>query len=212
MSGSPEEDDPPFRDEAVPCGACGDPESGSATWGGCRNHPEYAYCHDGTLFPLLRGKTFDPGFPARGPSHSSGGEPGEPARVLCPTCNNEALSETACTSEGCPFEAWPFERVVDEAFRPFRAVVQRSFRLFVKGEMDAVSFRRDVVAYARVSPHVILNSQGNVVFETKEAVMDRKRLERRTRRDTSVSQKRWGWHDEHAAETLEGHLALAGAA
>jgi hypothetical protein len=207
MSGSPDED--PFRDTPVPCGACGDKEGGSANWGGCRNHPEYVFCHDGTLFPLIRGKTFDPGYPARGPSFSSGGEPGEPAHVMCPTCDNAEEIETACTSHGCPFEAWPFDKAVEEAFRHDQDRVRGAFLAFVQGRMSAANFRRELVSYGRIVPQVILDPAGLVVFETDEAVAARKRRQRIARRDVHRLQRRGlSWNDECAGDTLTEHLTV----
>ena len=209
MSGSAEED--PFRDEPVPCGACGDKEGGSANWGGCRNHPEYAYCHDGTLFPLIRGKTFDPGYPARGPSYSSGGEPGEPARVLCPTCEDEGGPETACTHDGCAIEALSFEEVVATAAPVFQKNVQRAFLAFATGRMDARALRRELVSYTRVAPQVILDAKGHVVFETEAAVVERKRRERVLRRGFHTRRRGVTWEDERAGDTLTSHIAVNGA-
>jgi hypothetical protein len=207
MSGSP--DEYPFRDEAVPCGACGDKEGSSADGGGCRNHPEYAYCHDGTLFPLLRGKTFDPGYPARGPSYSSGGEPGEPARVLCPTCNDENGPETACTHDGCAIEPMSFEEVVATAAPGFQKDVRRAFLAFVTGASDARAFRRELIVYSRVAPQVILDAEGRAVFETEEAVVERKRRERALRRPIRTRRRRAvSWEDDRAAGTLMAHLAV----
>lgn len=87
----------------VACLLCGDAEGRNPYDFVCEHHPDFVLCHCGLVFPLMRG-TYDPGFPARGPSWSSGGEPGEPPQVLCPDCVLEERCE-----ESCPFEPIPLE-------------------------------------------------------------------------------------------------------
>lgn len=74
---------------SMACRDCGDPEGRSAFTGQCQNHPDYHECEDcGAIYPLVEG-TYIPGTPDRGPSWSSGGEPGDPPEFYCPACPEE---------------------------------------------------------------------------------------------------------------------------